>query len=144
LVETCGFVLLESLQQAAAQVDAFFYDFKHIDPACHKALTGHDNRQILENLNWLLENFPGNISVRYPYIPGCNDDEAAIRGFLAYMAGQRRQVEVVFLPYHRLGLPKYTGLGRDYAMGNGKSLKREALQHILPWAAEYGVSARIQ
>lgn len=144
LVETCGFVPLESLQQAAAQVDAFFYDFKHIDPACHKALTGHDNRQILENLHWLLENFPGNISVRYPYIPGCNDDEAAIRGFLAYMAGQRRQVEVVFLPYHRLGLPKYTGLGRDYAMGNGKSLKREALQHILPWAAEYGVSARIQ
>lgn len=144
LVETCGFVPPENLRKAAKLTDAFFYDFKHVDPEMHRALTGQDNCQILENLSWLMQNYPGSISVRYPYIPGCNDSEEAIRGFLDYMARQERQTEIVFLPYHRLGLPKYTGLGRDYEMGNGKSLKREALEHILMWAEEYGLKIFIQ
>ena len=60
------------------------------------------------------------------------------------MSKQRRRVEIVFLPYHRLGLPKYIGLGREYGMGNMKSLKREALAHIHGWAAEYGLDIIIQ
>lgn len=144
LVETCGHIPLKNLRNAAECVDAFYYDFKHFDPEIHKALTGQDNRQILDNLSWLLENFKGSVSVRYPFIPGRNDSEDAIRGFFSCMARQKRRVEIVFLPYHRLGLPKYTGLGREYKMGGGKSLKREALSHILPWAKEYGLDVRIQ
>lgn len=53
-------------------------------------------------------------------------------------------MEIVFLPYHRLGLPKYIGLGREYAMGDRKSLKREALEHIRGWAADYGLEIVIQ
>ena len=144
LVETCGFVKADMLQKAAAHVDAFFYDFKHIDPEEHRRLTGQDNTPTLQNLRWLMDNFAGDLSVRYPYIPGCNDSEAAVRGFLEYMSKQSRRVEIVFLPYHRLGLPKYIGLGREYGMGNMKSLKREALAHIHGWAAEYGLDIIIQ
>lgn len=144
LVETCGFVKTENLQKAAEHVDAFFFDFKHYDPQEHKRLTGQDNTLILENLSWLMEHFHGDISVRYPYIPGCNDSEEAIRGFLEYMSRQTRKTEIVFLPYHRLGLPKYIGLGREYGMGDMKSLKRDALEHIRPWAAEYGLDIVIQ
>lgn len=144
LVETCGFVPTPMLQKAAAQVDAFFFDYKHSDPEEHKRLTGQDNALILQNLSWLMDNFQGSISVRYPYIPGCNDSEDAIRGFLAYMSKQQRRVEIVFLPYHRLGLPKYIGLGRKYEMGDMKSLKRDALMHIHDWAAEYGLEIKIQ
>ena len=39
----------------AAQVDAFFYDFKHIDPARHKAPDWPRQAADLENLHWLLE-----------------------------------------------------------------------------------------
>ncbi|MBR2716146.1 MAG: glycyl-radical enzyme activating protein [Oscillospiraceae bacterium] len=144
LIETCGFAPAESVRKAAEHVDAIFYDFKHADSERHRALTGQDNRRILENLAWLMDNFRGDLSVRYPYIPGCNDDEGAIRGFLEFMSRQERKAEIVFLPYHRLGLPKYIGLGRDYGMGDMKSLKREALEHIRPWAADYGLQITIQ
>ena len=144
LVETCGFVKTELLQKAAAHVDAFFFDVKHMDPEEHRRLTGQDNRLILQNLDWLMRNFQGGLSVRYPYIPGCNDEEETIRSFLDYMSQQSRRVEIVFLPYHRLGLPKYIGLGRAYEMGDMKSLKREALAHIHAWAAEYGLDIQIQ
>ena len=144
LVETCGFVRQENVKKAAEHVDAIFYDFKHADSEQHRILTGQDNRLILDNLAWLMEHFRGELSVRYPYIPGCNDSEEAIRGFLKFMKNQTRKTEIVFLPYHRLGLPKYIGLGRDYGMGDMKSLKREALEHIRPWAEEYGLEIRIQ
>ncbi len=144
LVETCGYASSEAVQKAAGVVDAFFYDYKHPDPEIHRQLTGQDNVQILENLRWLMKNFPGELSVRYPYIPGCNDSQEAIRGFLHFMSQQERRVEIVFLPYHRLGLPKYIGLGREYAMGDRKSLKREALEHIRGWAADYGLEIVIQ
>ena len=144
LVETCGFVKTENIKKAAEHVDAFFYDFKHPDPEQHRLLTGQDNLLIQENLRWLMANYSGSLSVRYPFIPGCNDSKEAICGFLEFMSKQKRKTEIVFLPYHRLGLPKYIGLGRDYGMGDMKSLKREALEHIRPWAAEYGLEITIQ
>ena len=144
LVETCGFVPREKLQLAAEQTDAFYFDFKQADPEAHRRLTGQDNALILSNLEWLLEHFPRPVSVRYPYIPGCNDSEEDVRAFLRYMSRQTRRVEIVFLPYHRLGLPKYLGLGRTYEMGAQKSLKRDALRPVAGWAADYGLTVKIQ
>jgi len=144
LVETCGFAPQENLRRVADCVDAFFYDFKHADSEIHRQLTGQSNELILKNLEWLEQNFTGSLSIRYPYIPGCNDSKEAVCAFFEYIRSFQNVKEIVFLPYHRLGLPKYVGLGRIYAMGDMKSLKREALNPILDWAEAYGLSVKIQ
>lgn len=143
LLETCGHVPTEKLREACREADFIFYDFKHIDPVRHKELTGADNRLIMENLEWLDANFKGGLSVRYPYIPGCNDNSQAVESFLSYAAGLKSVREVWFLPYHRLGLPKYKGLGREYPMGDQPALKFGDIAFLKEYGAKYGVSVRI-
>ena len=144
LVETCGHVPQKALEDINGRVDYIYYDFKQIDPEKHKVLTGVDNTLILSNLEWLCGHYSGELSVRYPYIPGCNDDEASINGFFEYINSLNHISEIVFLPYHRLGLPKYQGLGRAYEMGNMPSLKKADLLFLIQRAEKYGLKIKIQ
>lgn len=130
LIETCGHVDLEKIKRIAPIVDEIFFDIKSLDPVKHKTYTGYDNSRILENLKWLDQNFAGNISLRYPYIPGHNDDPQEIEKFIKFANGMKKLEAIWFLPYHRLGLPKYEGLGRQYEMGDLASLKLTDLNFL--------------
>ncbi|MEG2769494.1 MAG: glycyl-radical enzyme activating protein, partial [Oscillospiraceae bacterium] len=98
LIETCGFVERKNFEEVLPYVDTFFYDIKHMDTQTHEKLTGAGNELILDNLQWLCENFKGKISVRYPYIPPCNDDLPSIKKFLDYINKLKVVKEVWFLP----------------------------------------------
>ena len=64
------------------------------------------NKRILENFTRLAD-LGANIFVRYPYIPGMNDDQAEkIAGFLS----RWQHIEAELLPYHKLGNSKYRAL----------------------------------
>ena len=142
LVETCGQAPLASIKKASAIVDAIFFDFKHIDPGRHRELTGADNRQILENLEWLDGNYSGFLSVRYPCIPGMNDDPEAIEGFIDFVAKLQNVQEVWFLPYHRLGLAKYQGLGREYEMADTKPMKMSDIEFLKDYQGRLSIPIR--
>ena len=144
LVETCGQVQWAKIEAAMEDLDYIYYDFKHYDTKRHKELTGYDNTLILDNLRLLDKKYKGNLSVRYPYIPGCNSDDAAIQGFLRFMKDLNHVKEIIFLPYHRLGLPKYQGLGRTYEMGERKSLKKAEMKHLYEIAKDYDLKIKIQ
>lgn len=143
LVETCGYVPQENIKKIHQVVDYIYYDFKEIDPDKHKKYTGFDNKLILENLDWLDNHFKGKLSVRYPYIPGYNDSKEDIEGFLAYVSRLNNLDEVCFLPFHRLGIPKYQGLGREYEMGNMESLKMKDIEFLKEYESKYNIKIRI-
>lgn len=143
LVETCGFVPRKEIETVHEYIDYIFYDFKQINPEKHKELTGADNKLILDNLAWLNENYKGVLSVRYPYIPGCNDLPDEIEGFLNYIDRLKSVKEVWFLPYHRLGIPKYQGLGRPYEMGDMESLKFKDIQFLKEYQSKYHFRIRM-
>lgn len=143
LVETCGHVPLKNIKHCIDNVSDIFFDFKHINSQKHRKLTGMGNELILKNLNWLNENFKGKLSVRYPYIPGNNDDIPDIEKFLSYISKLENVKEVWFLPYHRLGITKYNGLGRVYEMGNMKSLKFNDIFFLKDYQEKYGVKIKI-
>ena len=50
--------------------------------------------QILDNIRWIDTNFKGDFYLRYPYIPGCNDEESAIEKFLEFAKGLKKVKEV--------------------------------------------------
>lgn len=144
LVETCGQVKLEKIKEAADSVDIIYCDYKHYSPEEHLRLTGKDNSDILENMKWLDENFQGELILRYPYIPGCNDHPYAIEKFLDFAEKLRKVNHVVFLPFHRLGLDKYQGLGRMYEMGDMESLKVKDLKFLMKYEAQYDLQITVQ
>ena len=143
LVETCGHVPLKNIQLCADNIDYIFFDIKQMDTQKHKALTGMGNELILGNLEWLNANYKGILSVRYPYIPGCNDDKQDIESFLNYISGLKNVREVWFLPYHRLGVSKYQGLGRKYEMPDMNSLKFNEIAFLKDYEKKYNIAIKI-
>lgn len=145
LVETCGYIPVNHIEDVLDVIDAIYFDIKHMDPKVHKKLTGADNKLILDNLKYINDNFNGELSVRYPYIPGYNDDLQNIDNLVNYVKSLDRVSELVFLPYHRLGLPKYRGLGRAYEIDkHQKSLKKNDLYFLLKRYENEPINLRIQ
>lgn len=144
LIETCGYINIDNIKEVYEYVDYIFYDIKHMNSKQHKEFTGKGNELIISNLIWLSQNYKGNLSVRYPYIPNCNNDIKSIKEFLNFVEDLENIKEVVFLPYHRLGLPKYLGLGREYEMGDMNSLKKSELKHLKNLFADYDIKIKIQ
>jgi pyruvate formate lyase activating enzyme len=121
-VETCGACSWQTLEKCLPYVNTLMFDLKSLNEENHIEYTGQTNKNILENLSRLKEQFPDlKVRVRTPVIPGFNDtkeDILAITKFLAGLPGKKCEYEL--LSYHRMGQPKYTNLGRAYFFKDAK------------------------
>jgi len=76
VVETSLNVNSELLKTSLDAIDEYIIDIKDVNPEIYHAYTGKDNRQVLENLTFLLQHKDvQNIFVRVPRIPKYNTDE---------------------------------------------------------------------
>ncbi|MDE7240605.1 choline TMA-lyase-activating enzyme [Desulfovibrio sp.] len=129
-VETCGHVPADTVARVAPLADLFLYDIKHMDSGRHKELTGRDNTVILENLKSLLAS-GAQVRVRMPLISGCNADLEEMRARAGFLQAWRdapgfRGVDL--LPYHKLGVHKYTQLGESYSLDEAAAVPAEFLE----------------
>jgi pyruvate formate lyase activating enzyme len=113
-VDTCGHADTAALVDVARDTDLFLFDLKMMDEERHRAFTGASNARILANLERIAA-VHGNIQVRFPLIPGVNDDDANVREMGAFLASLRL-TRVDVLPYHRAGIAKYERLQRPYPL----------------------------
>jgi pyruvate formate lyase activating enzyme len=108
-VDTCGYVDWEILSEISKYADLFLYDLKSIDDEKHQKYTGVSNRTILENLKKLSENGQPLI-VRFPLVPGINDDDRDIQKLGEFVSSLDRVKMLSLLPYHRGGCEKLNRL----------------------------------
>jgi pyruvate formate lyase activating enzyme len=125
-IDTCGHVDTMALLDVASDTDLFLFDLKMMDDARHRAFTGASNVRILENLE-RLATVHGNIRVRFPLIPGVNDDEENVREVGAFLASLRL-LRIDVLPYHRAGIAKYERLQRPYQLPDTRP---PAAEHVM-------------
>ncbi len=112
-VETCGEAAWEDVALLAPHVDVFLYDIKHMDAFEHRRLTGAGNERILENAARLAAS-GASLVVRLPLLPEWNDNAVNLRRTAEFARSVLRVDRVDLLPYHRLGEPKYSRIGRRY------------------------------
>lgn len=112
-IETSGFASSEVFEKVVSHIDEVLFDFKCMDSKRHEQLTGVGNAQIFRNFERLLE-LGRNFRVRYPVIGGCNDDEQNVAMMLSYLRQHCPGCNVDLLPYHTLGVGKYTRLQLAY------------------------------
>jgi len=105
-VDTAGNIPWNYFERILSFTDLVLYDIKAASPLVHKALTGVDNRLIVQNLCKLSE-IGIRIFVRIPFIPSQNDGEMDGIGKILSVL---RLEKVEIMPYHRLGESKYTAL----------------------------------
>ncbi len=113
-IETCGHADTRALVDIAKDTDLFLFDLKLMDERRHREYTGASNALILHNLERLAAIHP-DIRVRFPLIPGVNDDDENVRAMGAFLASLGL-TRVDVLPYHRAGLAKYERLQRAYRL----------------------------
>ncbi len=110
-------------------LNLLYFDLKHIDSDLHRQYTGVPIEPILENLRRAGDLFE-NIIVRIPVVPGVNDKPDIQRRMMAFLAGETAVRNVELLPFHRLGLVKYEGLGMRYAMENVENVQKSDCEPI--------------
>lgn len=139
-VDTCGAVPQEALALTLRDTDLYLYDFKHPDPARHKALTGMDNARILANLRLLAaEEKP--VEIRIPLIPTLNDAPETLRTTGKILAGMKNITRVKVLPYHDYARSKYLSLGMEDTMPRVSPPTDEALDAACDILLSCGVPA---
>jgi len=141
-VETCGFVDSGTLLSTAPFVDLYLYDLKVIDEEKHKRFTGVSNKTILENLTSLSRSH-GHITIRFPLIPGVNDDNGNISRIGEFVSRLGNVEEVDVLPYHKLGIEKYKRLGMKYRMEEIQPPSKEEVEKIAERFRSHGLKVKV-
>jgi len=140
-VETCGMTDQGDLLGMADKVDLFLYDVKLMDSTRHREATGVGNERILANLTALAAAH-AHVTLRFPVIPGVNDDSENI-GLMVAMMRRLGLREIDLLPYHDIGTDKYRRLGRSYELAELQAPSTEAMESIRRMFADTGIEASV-
>lgn len=109
-IDTCGLAKQKHYEEIFPYVDLFLFDYKATGSEVHRELTKVDNKLILRNLNFLLEN-NANVILRCPLMPGINDKREHLEaiGILADTYPMLKEIRI--LPYHSFGRDKAERIG---------------------------------
>jgi pyruvate formate lyase activating enzyme len=136
-VETCGFAARDVAVSIAERADLLLWDVKHLDPQCHRELTGAPLEPILENLR-AISGLGVPIWLRVPVVPGLNDGLDNLRA-VARLATELPSVRrVSLLPYHRTGSRKAERLGREDVLAGLSTPTAERMQELAALFADTG------
>ncbi len=101
----------EHIAYVLPSVDLVLLDLKSMDDELHLYGTGVSNKRILENARKLAQQ-DVDIIVRIPVVPKFNDSLENMRATAQFLRQFPRLMYVDLLPYHDLGVDKYTSLGK--------------------------------
>lgn len=132
----------ETIDRYLPNLDLYLMDIKHMNPKKHELFTGRSNELMLENAKHIAQS-DTELIIRVPVIPGFNDTPEEIRAIAEYAASLPGVEQLHLLPYHRLGQDKYTGLGRDYQMGEVLPPTNELMQELLHVVTKTGLTGQI-
>lgn len=141
-IETTAYAKEEEVREILPLVDMFLLDIKSMDDEKHIKFTGVSNKIIIENARLIAEE-GREVIIRVPIIPSFNDDKKSIREIARFV----RELEVVdminLLPYHKLGVNKYTSLGRQYELENLELLSEEKIESLKEEVLKEGLLCKI-
>lgn len=141
-LDTSGYGEWDILRRASRWVDLILYDVKVLDPERHIQVTGVSNDKILHNLQQLVgQNERPRIVIRFPLVPGVNDDTANVE-MLAKIA-REYQLAVEILPYHTYGVNKYKQMGRYYAFSKVPRPGTEVIEGLVEKLKARGISVKV-
>lgn len=133
-IDTSGYIKgtpedRQCLLEIASIVDLLLYDLKVIDAQKHLQYTGVSNKSILQNALQLASKYPSKSLFRYPIIPGVNDSQKDIDMLITFLSSIP-ECKIEILSYHRLGINKYTRVGKAYVLEELPLPEQERLQFV--------------
>jgi len=96
-------------------IDLVILDIKHTNKDKYKNLTGHDNKEYLEFINYLNKSNK-KVWIRQVIIPGEMDNDEYLKSLKEEINKIKNIEKIEFLPYHKLGREKYITMKIPYPM----------------------------
>jgi len=142
-VDTSGYSSAESFMAIMPYTDVFLFDLKHTDDYRHFEYTGASNIRILENLKMLTDRGKS-VIVRIPVIPGKNDDDLTLRSMRDLLGSLNREnpVSISLLPFHRIGMTKYSRFGLPYRMNDTVPPSAQRMKELKRFFGETGLKVK--
>lgn len=141
-IESTGFASFDKIEKLLPNLDLYLMDIKHTDSEKHKKYTTQPNELILENARKIAKSGV-ELIIRVPVIPGFNCSKEEIASIAKFAKSLETVRELHLLPYHRLGEPKYEGLGRTYAMKGVGSIPAEHMELLKKTVENEGLKCQI-
>lgn len=133
-IDTCGqpFTYSEpffsKFQELMQYTDLLLFDIKHIDREGHIHLTGHPNDNILEMAQYLSdEGHP--VWIRHVLVPTRTDFDEYLQRLSDFVANLTNVQKFEVLPYHKMGVYKYTALGYPYKLEGVEPPTKERVEN---------------
>jgi pyruvate formate lyase activating enzyme len=143
-VDTSGYSTAENYKSIVPFTDLFLFDIKHFDEARHIETTGVSNTGILDNYRLLL-NSGRNLMIRFPVIPGVNDDPDHLnrlrRLINSTKTGSIKRINL--LPFHKIGSSKYKRFNIPYRMDRVEPPSAEKMKNMKEFFMETGNKVKI-
>lgn len=98
-LDSCCYAAWDVVAACCQDLDLVLCDIKHMNSEAHRAYTGVPNEPILENVRRLAAN-GSQMTIRFPVLPGVNDDQENIRATGEFIASLRNVPRVDLLPYN--------------------------------------------
>lgn len=141
-IESTGFADFDKIEKLLPNLDLYLMDIKHMDSKKHKEFTSQPNERILENARRIAKSGV-KLIIRVPVIPTFNCSKEEIRDIASFARTLDGVDELHLLPYHRLGEPKYEGLGREYLMKDVGSIPGSHMELLKRTVEEVGLKCKI-
>ena len=141
-MESTACANFDVIEKLLPYLDLYLMDIKHMNSEKHKAFTTQPNELILENAKKLAVRAK-QLIIRVPVIPTFNDTEEEIAAIAKFASQLPNVTQLHLLPYHRLGMDKYEGLGREYTLKGIVPPTEEQMQRLLKAAQTFGLKCQI-
>lgn len=114
-IDTSGAVPLQRCKTAVDAADLLLLDIKALDPELCVTLTGRDNRQALQMLDFRQQqNKP--VWIRHVVVPGYTLDVDRLQQLAAFLKSYSCIERVELLPFHKMGEYKWKQLRLPYTL----------------------------
>ena len=141
-IESASSAPFSEIEKLLPYLDLYLMDIKHMNSQKHKEYTGTGNERILENARKIAASGV-ELIIRTPVIPGFNDTPQEIKEIAHFAKSLNGVTEHHLLPYHRLGMDKYDGLGRKYSLAEIEPPSKEKMEYLLSVAETSGLKCKI-
>lgn len=140
-IETSLYTSLDLLKHALPYLDRIYCDMKIFDEYAHKKATGVSNKQIKENLAYLLKSeHKDKVIVRTPLIPGFSAKDENIKDISLFLYNLYPDVKYELLNYNPLAQAKYDLTSFEYGLDKDiKAYKQSVLDHYYQIIIDSGI-----
>lgn len=114
-LDTCGAVPLSECKPAVDLAGMLLLDMKAIDSELCRKMTGQDNRNAIELLDYC-EKTGKRVWIRHVMVPGFTLVRTQLERLADFLTGYTCVERVDLLPFHKMGVYKWENLGIDFTL----------------------------